>query len=191
MKAISGLVRPSSGRIDFLGKRIEGKPPNEIAKMGIIYVSKREKTFPYMSVYENLLMGAYIRNDARGIKEDLEKVYSLFPILRERAHQQAGTLSGGERQMLCLGRAMMARPRLYLIDEPSLGLSPILVEKVFEKIWDMKKAGMTAILVEQNADASLRISDNAYVLESGTIRMKGRSEDLLKDKSIVSAYLGG
>ncbi len=182
--------QPDKGTIEFMGKRIDGKDPEEIVRMGISYVPEGREVFEELSVKENLLMGAYIRRDRRGIKEDFQQIYGYFPILKEREDQWAGTLSGGEQQMLALGRALMNRPKLLLLDEPSLGLSPILVKEIFGIIKAINEEGVTILLVEQNARIALAISDVGLILENGRFVMKGKSEELLKDKDVQEFYMG-
>ncbi len=192
LKTVMGLLddQPDKGTIEFMGKRIDGKDPEEIVRMGISYVPEGREVFEELSVKENLLMGAYIRRDRRGIKEDFQQIYGYFPILKEREDQWAGTLSGGEQQMLALGRALMNRPKLLLLDEPSLGLSPILVKEIFGIIKAINEEGVTILLVEQNARIALAISDVGLILENGRFVMKGKSEELLKDKDVQEFYMG-
>ncbi|NVL91859.1 MAG: ABC transporter ATP-binding protein [Desulfobacterales bacterium] len=192
LKTVMGLIedQPDKGTIEFMGKRIDGKDPEEIVRMGISYVPEGREVFEELSVKENLLMGAYIRRDRRGIKEDFQQIYGYFPILKEREDQWAGTLSGGEQQMLALGRALMNRPKLLLLDEPSLGLSPILVKEIFGIIKAINEEGVTILLVEQNARMALAISDVGLILENGRFVMKGKSEELLKDKDVQEFYMG-
>ena len=192
LKTVMGLLddQPDKGTIEFMGNRIDGKDPEEIVRMGISYVPEGREVFEELSVKENLLMGAYIRRDRRGIKEDFQQIYGYFPILKEREDQWAGTLSGGEQQMLALGRALMNRPKLLLLDEPSLGLSPILVKEIFGIIKAINEEGVTILLVEQNARTALAISDVGLILENGRFVMKGKSEELLKDKDVQEFYMG-
>lgn len=188
LRAISGVIRPRAGQVTFAGHRIDRMAPHAIVRLGLSHVPEGRGIFHSLSVYENLLMGAYTRNDAR--EADLERVYRLFPRLKERLNQPGGTLSGGEQQMLAIGRALMARPRLLLLDEPSMGLSPVLVETIFETIQAIRREGATVLLVEQNALMALEIADRAYVLESGEITLQGTGAELSRDDSVRRAYLG-
>ncbi len=188
LRAISGVIRPRSGQVTFDGRRIDRLPPHAIVRLGLSHVPEGRGIFHSLSVYENLLMGAYTRGDA--LHQDLERVYRLFPRLQERLRQPGGTLSGGEQQMLAIGRALMARPRLLLLDEPSMGLSPVLVETIFETIQAIRREGATVLLVEQNALMALEIADRAYVLESGEITLAGTGAELARDDSVRRAYLG-
>lgn len=189
LRVLSGLVRARAGRVTFDAASIERLPPHRIVAMGMSHVPEGRGIFHRLSVYENLLMGAFQRNDGE-VGPDLDRVYSLFPRLKERLKQAGGTLSGGEQQMLAIGRAMMARPRLLLLDEPSMGLSPILVETIFATIQEIRKQGATILLVEQNAAMALEIADRAYVLESGVITLSGSGSELAGNDSIRRAYLG-
>jgi branched-chain amino acid transport system ATP-binding protein len=191
LRAISGLVRPSGGRIVFDGRAITGLQPSTILEAGIAHCPEGRRVFPYLTVEENLAMGAYVRRDRSAIAADLERVCAHFPILAERRRQAAGTLSGGEQQMLAIGRALMARPRLILFDEPSLGLAPTIVETTFEIIADIRRQGTTVLMVEQNAYLALRMADRGYVMESGRIVLSGPARDLLADDHVRRAYLGG
>ena len=191
LRAISGLVRPSGGRIVFDGRAITGLQPSAILEAGIAHCPEGRRVFPYLTVEENLAMGAYVRRDRPAIAADLERVCAHFPILAERRRQAAGTLSGGEQQMLAIGRALMARPRLILFDEPSLGLAPTIVETTFEIIADIRRQGTTVLMVEQNAYLALRMADRGYVMESGRIVLSGPARDLLADDHVRRAYLGG
>ena len=191
LRTISGLIRARRGAVTFQGKKISGQPGHEVVKLGICQSPEGRRIFPRMSVGENLELGAFLRNDRAGIAEDRERVLDLFPRLRERIAQKAGTMSGGEQQMLAVARAMMGRPKLLLLDEPSMGLAPVLVELIFETISTIREQGTTILLVEQNALAALGVADHAYVLESGTIKLEGRAADLAKDDQVVNAYLGG
>jgi branched-chain amino acid transport system ATP-binding protein len=191
LRAISGLVRPSGGRIVFDGRAITGLQPSTILEAGISHCPEGRRVFPYLTVEENLAMGAYVRRDRPAIAADLERVCAHFPILAERRRQAAGTLSGGEQQMLAIGRALMARPRLILFDEPSLGLAPTIVETTFEIIADIRRQGTTVLMVEQNAYLALRMADRGYVMESGRIVLSGPARDLLADDHVRRAYLGG
>ncbi len=191
LRAISGLLRPASGRIVFDGRSIAGLEPSIILQAGIAHCPEGRRVFPYLSVEDNLLMGAYVRRDGAGIAADLERVCEHFPVLGERRRQVAGTLSGGEQQMLAIGRALMARPRLILFDEPSLGLAPTVVETTFAIIADIRRQGTTVLMVEQNAYLALRMADRAYVLETGRIVLAGAAADLMADDHVRRAYLGG
>ncbi len=191
LRTISGLKRASAGEIEFAGERIDRVAPEKVTKMGIAHVPEGRRVFPYMSVVENLEMGAYLRTDKRAIEKGYEEVFEHFPRLRERRKQQAGTLSGGEQQMLAIGRALMSRPRLMLFDEPSLGLAPNLVETTFEIIAEIRAQGVTVLMVEQNAYAALELCDRSYLLESGEVTLTGSGEDLLNDPHVKEAYLGG
>jgi branched-chain amino acid transport system ATP-binding protein len=191
LKAISGLLRPTAGRILFEGEEIQRLRPAEILRHGIAHCPEGRRIFPYMTVQENLEMGAYARIDARGIREDLERVFSHFPILQERLRQTAGTLSGGEQQMLAIGRALMARPRLLLLDEPSLGLAPTLIETTFAIIREIRQRGVTVLMVEQNAYLALRMADRGYVMETGQLTLGGEAGDLIANDHVKRAYLGG
>ncbi len=191
LKTISGLVRAVAGRILFDGHEIQGLRPQDILRRGIAHCPEGRRVFPHMTVKENLEMGAYIRTDAARIRDDLDRVLSHFPILSERRRQPAGTLSGGEQQMLAIGRALMARPRLILLDEPSLGLAPTIVEAVFEIIAGIQREGTTVLMVEQNAWMALRIATRAYVMETGRITLEGSGRALLANDHVKKAYLGG
>lgn len=191
LQTISGLLKKSSGDILFMGNSLNKTNTKNIVKLGITQVPEGRHIFPEMSVYENLLMGAYLRKDKEGIKEDLKKVYQRFPRLKDRSSQDASTLSGGEQQMLAMGRALMARPKILLLDEPSMGLAPILVKEIFSIIQDINAQGTTILLVEQNAKMALSIADRAYVMETGNIVMSGSGEELIHSEAIQKAYLGG
>lgn len=191
LKTISGLLKPKTGDILFEGKSISGKVAQAIVKQGLSHVPEGRRVFANMSVEENLELGAYLRKDKQGIREDFEKVYQLFPRLHERRKQLSGTLSGGEQQMLAMGRALMARPKLLLLDEPSMGLAPLLVKTIFRIIEEINKTGTTILLVEQNANMALSIADRAYVIETGKIVISGSSEELNQSDQIRMAYLGG
>jgi branched-chain amino acid transport system ATP-binding protein len=191
MHAISGLLKPASGSIVMDGKDLTRTAPHRIVAMGLAHVPEGRRVFAQQTVEENLDLGAYFRKDKDSIKEDLEYVYGLFPRLRERHTQLAGTLSGGEQQMLAMGRALMARPRILLMDEPSMGLSPLLVSEIFHIIEEINKKGTTILLVEQNAKRALAIADRAYVLETGRITLQGTGEELSNDERVQKAYLGG
>ena len=191
LHAISGILKTTSGSIMLDGVELNKKSAKDIVISGITQVPEGRRIFSGMSVYENLMMGAYLRKDKDGIKEDLENVYERFPILRERSNQDASTLSGGEQQMLAMGRALMARPKILLLDEPSMGLAPILVKEIFKIIQDIHAQGTTVLLVEQNARMALSIADRAYVLETGKIVISGTGEELSNSEEIQKAYLGG
>jgi branched-chain amino acid transport system ATP-binding protein len=190
LKTISGLIRPKQGSITFEGKDLTSIPPEKIVSIGISHVPEGRKIFSGMTVMENLRIGAYQRKDKKGIEKDLEEVFSLFPILKDRKNQDAGTLSGGEQQMLAISRALLAKPKLIILDEPSLGLAPVIIDKVFEFIEKIRDTGITILLVEQNANLALEVSERAYVLETGEIKLTGESSELLKDEQIMKAYLG-
>ncbi|HID85845.1 MAG TPA: ABC transporter ATP-binding protein, partial [Anaerolineae bacterium] len=191
LKAISGLIHPASGRIEFQGQRIDRLSPPKIVALGISHVPEGRRVFPDMTVLENLEMGAFSLGDDRPrIKANLERVYQLFPILAERKTQLAGTLSGGEQQMLAIGRGLMSDPKVFLLDEPSLGLAPMLVDKIFEIIQQINHEGRTILLVEQNAYLALRIADRAYVMETGRIVLEGEAAALLDNEYVKKAYLG-
>ncbi|MED3689567.1 ABC transporter ATP-binding protein [Peribacillus butanolivorans] len=191
LKTISGLLKPKQGKVLFEEGSIGGKAAQSIVKMGISHVPEGRRVFANMTVAENLELGAYLRKDKDGIKKDMEKVYELFPRLLERIKQQAGTLSGGEQQMLAMGRALMAKPRLLLLDEPSMGLAPLLVKQIFNIIQEISEAGTTILLVEQNANLALSIADRAYVVETGRIVLSGNADELTSSEEIKMAYLGG
>ena len=191
LRSISGLIRLSSGDIRLRGASIASKPPHEIVRLGISHVPEGRIVFANLTVEDNLELGAYLRKDRAGIAEDREKIYRLFPRLRERKRQPSGTLSGGEQQMLAIGRALMARPSVLLMDEPSLGLAPILVREIFEVIREIRTQGTTIVLVEQNARMALAVADRGYVLETGEVKLSDRAEALLSNPSVQAAYLGG
>jgi branched-chain amino acid transport system ATP-binding protein len=191
LQTISGLLKPKNGEVMFEGEHVEGKVPQLIVKRGISQVPEGRRVFSNMSVEENLELGAYLRKDKKGIQEDFEKIYQLFPRLLERRKQLSGTLSGGEQQMVAMGRALMARPRLLLLDEPSMGLAPILVKTIFKIIEEINKTGTTILLVEQNANMALSIANRAYVIETGKIVASGTAEELNQSDQIRNAYLGG
>lgn len=190
LSTIAGLVKAKRGKIIFEGKEIQNLAPHTINRMGISLVPEGRRIFPNLTVMENLMMGAYNRKDKEGVKQDLEWVFSLFPRLAERKNQLGGTLSGGEQQMLAISRALMNKPKLLMMDEPSLGLAPILVEEVFEIIKKLNSEGMTILLVEQNAVGALNISHYGYVLEVGNMTLEGESKELLKNEDVKKAYLG-
>lgn len=190
LQTLTGILAAKSGSIQFEGKELTKVPAHKIVEMGMAHVPEGRRVFADMSVYENLLMGAYTRKDKSEINESLEMVYQRFPRLKERQGQRAGTLSGGEQQMLAMGRALMSRPRIILMDEPSMGLSPIFVNEIFRIIKDVSESGTTVLLVEQNAKKALSIADRAYVLETGTITLEGKAEELLHNEAVQKAYLG-
>lgn len=191
LKTISGLLKPKQGELVYENASIAGKPAQTIVKRGISHVPEGRRVFANMSVEENLELGAFLRNDKAGIQEDFEKVFQLFPRLKERQKQLAGTLSGGEQQMLAMGRALMARPKLLLLDEPSMGLAPILVKTIFDIIKQINNDGTTILLVEQNANMALSIAHRAYVIETGKVVLSGTAEELNASDQIKNAYLGG
>src|SRR5579872_3262352 len=191
MKTIFGLVRPRKGSIEFQGKRIDGKLPGDIVRLGMALVPEARRIFPRMSVLENLEMGAFIRNNRAEVKQDIEHVCEIFPRIRERLKQLAGTMSGGEQQMLAMGRALMSRPRMICMDEPSMGLSPILVQTVFDTIKRVRDEGVTIFLVEQNASMALSLADRGYVLQTGQIVLSDSAKNLLTNDLVRQAYLGG
>lgn len=191
LRTISGLLKPKTGSIQFEGQKIAGMPAHEIVKTGISQVPEGRRIFAEMSVLENLELGAFTRKDKDGIKADMELVFERFPRLKERIGQMAGTLSGGEQQMLAMGRALMSRPRLLLLDEPSMGLAPLLIKEIFAIIQDINKTGTTVLLVEQNANMALSIAHRAYVLETGRITLSGDAKELASSDEVRKAYLGG
>ena len=190
MKAITGTLAAAEGDIEYMGKSIKGKGSWDLVREGLAMVPEGRGVFTRMTITENLQMGAYIREDKPEIANDIEMVFSIFPRLKERKDQLAGTMSGGEQQMLAMGRALMSRPRLLLLDEPSMGLSPIMVDKIFEVVRDVSARGVTILLVEQNASRALGIADRGYVMESGTVTMNGPAKELLNDPRVRAAYLG-
>ncbi|AVP57163.1 ABC transporter ATP-binding protein [Pulveribacter suum] len=190
MKAITGTQGMNDGDIEYLGQSIRGKGAWDLVRSGLVMVPEGRGVFARMTITENLLMGAYTRNDKAGIAADVEKMFNIFPRLRERKDQLAGTMSGGEQQMLAMGRALMSQPRVLLLDEPSMGLSPIMVDKIFEVVRDVYALGVTVVLVEQNASRALAIADRGYVMESGLITMTGAGQQLLSDPRVRAAYLG-
>ena len=191
MQSVMGLIHPKSGDIIYNGKSILSVPTHKIVRMGMTQVPEGRRIFAELNVYENLIMGAYTNGDRAAIKRDIEEIYTLFPRLGERKNQMAGMLSGGEQQMLAMGRALMSHPKLLMLDEPSMGLAPILVAQVFEMIKHMNKTGTTILLVEQNAEKALSIADRAYVMETGSIILSGTGEELAKSEQVQKAYLGG
>ena len=190
LRTISGLIKPKSGEIIFNGKRIDGMPGHEIVGMGICHSPEGRRIFPRMTVKENLELGAFLRNNKSEVAADMERVLDLFPRLKERIKQTAGTMSGGEQQMLAVSRALMGDPKLLLLDEPSMGLAPVLVELIFDTIVKIRQQGITIMLIEQNATAALEVADRAYVLESGKIKMSGSAKELRADDKVTKAYLG-
>jgi branched-chain amino acid transport system ATP-binding protein len=190
LRAISGLVPAKTGEILYQGRNLVGIPPHDIVSAGITHVPEGRLVFPNLTVEDNLLLGSYIRKDTAAVAEDMERVFSLFSSLKERRNQEAGTLSGGEQQMLAVGRALMGRGTLMILDEPSMGLAPILVEEVFRTIVEVRKSGMTILLVEQNANMALAIADRGYVLETGRIVLSGKASDLAAMDEVRAAYLG-
>ncbi len=191
LRTISGLVHPVKGQIEFLGKRIEKLSPEKIVQIGISQVPEGRQIFPELTVMENLRLGAYIRRDWRAVRRDIDRVFGYFPVLKERHGQAAGTLSGGEQQMVAIGRALMARPRILLLDEPSLGLAPLIVQQIFGIVKTLNEnEGITILLVEQNAGSALRIARYGYVLEIGRVVLEDTGENLRKDEAVRRAYLG-
>ena len=190
LKAITGLQPMADGDIVFDGQSIRGKPAHALVRMGLAMVPEGRGTFTRMTIDENLLMGSYTRGDKQGVQDDIERVFSIFPRLKERRAQLAGTMSGGEQQMLAMGRAMMCRPRMLLLDEPSMGLSPIMVDKIFEVVTEIARQGVTILLVEQNAKRALELAQRGYVLDSGNMTMGGEASTLLDDPRVRAAYLG-
>ena len=189
-KAITGTWAPQAGDIEYLGRSIQGQGPWDLVKQGLAMVPEGRGVFTRMTITENLQMGAYLRSDDAAIADDMEKMFHTFPRLRERKDQLAGTMSGGEQQMLAMARALMSRPRVLLLDEPSMGLSPIMVDKIFEVVKDVYSQGMTVVLVEQNASRALAMADRGYVMDSGLITMNGPGQELLADPKVRAAYLG-
>ena len=191
LRTISGLLKPKNGSITFMGKNIAGVPAHQIVREGISQVPEGRRVFAEMTVMENLDLGAFVRKDKAGIQKDLKTVFELFPRLAERRNQSAGTLSGGEQQMLAMGRALMSRPKLLLLDEPSMGLAPLLIKEIFHIIEDINMSGTTVLLVEQNANMALSIANRAYVLETGRITLSGAAQELAASEDVRKAYLGG
>jgi len=190
LKAITGIQPVAAGDVEFLGRAIKGQGAWDLVKQGLVMVPEGRGTFTRMTIVENLQMGAFVRSDKAGIEADIEKVFGIFPRLKERAQQLAGTMSGGEQQMLAMGRALMARPKVLLLDEPSMGLSPIMVDKIFEVVNDIHQRGTTVLLVEQNASRALALANRGYVMDSGEVTMSGEAKDLLADPRVRAAYLG-
>ncbi len=191
LKTVSGLLRPRSGSVRFEDEDLTQIPPHRIVERGVVQVPEGRRIFGQLTVLENLEMGAFTRTDTRGIREDLERVFALFPRLRERSGQVAGTLSGGEQQMLAIGRALMARPRVLLMDEPSMGLAPVLVEQIFDAIQEINRQGTTILLVEQNAYMALQVAHRGYVLQTGQVVLQGSAAELRENPEVKRAYLGG
>jgi branched-chain amino acid transport system ATP-binding protein len=190
LKAVTGVQAVADGEIRYMGRSIRGQGAWDLVRQGLVMVPEGRGTFTRMTILENLQMGAFVRNDAQ-VQDDIDKVFAIFPRLKERARQLAGTMSGGEQQMLAMGRALMARPKLLLMDEPSMGLSPIMVDKIFEVVADIHSRGTTVLLVEQNASRALSLADRGYVMDSGEITMGGPARELLSDPRVQEAYLGG
>ncbi|MEU9501119.1 ABC transporter ATP-binding protein [Streptomyces sp. NPDC048196] len=190
LRTLSGLLRPSSGKITFDGKPLTGVAAHKIVALGLAHSPEGRHLFPRLTIEENLQLGAFLRKDKDGIEKDIQRVYELFPILGERRKQASGTLSGGEQQMLAMGRALMSRPKLLMLDEPSMGLSPIMMKKIMETIRELREQGTTILLVEQNAQAALTLADHAHVMEIGRIALSGTGQHLLHDESVRKAYLG-
>lgn len=190
LKAVTGIQPVAAGDVQYLGKSIKGQGAWDLARQGLVMVPEGRGTFTRMTITENLQMGAYVRNDKAEIAADIDKVFAIFPRLKERALQLAGTMSGGEQQMLAMGRALMARPKVLLLDEPSMGLSPIMVDKIFEVVDTIHQQGTTILLVEQNASRALALANRGYVMESGEVTMSGPAQDLLNDPKVRAAYLG-
>jgi branched-chain amino acid transport system ATP-binding protein len=189
LKAVTGIQPSAGGDIEYLGKSIKGQGPWDLVKQGLVMVPEGRGTFTRMTITENLQMGAFVRND-KEIEADIDKVFAIFPRLKERRHQLAGTMSGGEQQMLAMGRALMAKPKVLLLDEPSMGLSPIMVDKIFEVVNDIHQRGTTVLLVEQNASRALQLASRGYVMDSGEVTMSGDAKQLLNDPKVRAAYLG-
>lgn len=190
LRTLSGLLRPLTGAVRFAGRPLTGTPAHRVVKMGLAHSPEGRHIFPRLTIMENLQLGAFLRKDAAGIQRDIERTYELFPILGERRGQAAGTLSGGEQQMLAMGRALMSRPKLLMLDEPSMGLSPLMMRKIMQTIGELREQGTTILLVEQNARAALALADRGHVMEVGKIVLSGTGQDLLHDESVRKAYLG-
>ncbi|MFJ6567150.1 ABC transporter ATP-binding protein [Streptomyces sp. NPDC091292] len=190
LRTLSGLLKPLSGKITFDGKPLTGTPAHKIVSLGLAHSPEGRRIFPRLTIAENLKLGAFLRKDQDGIQKDIQRAYDLFPILGERQKQAAGTLSGGEQQMLAMGRALMSQPKLLMLDEPSMGLSPIMMQKIMATITELKAQGTTILLVEQNAQAALSLADQGHVMEVGKIVLSGTGQDLLHDESVRKAYLG-
>ena len=190
LKAITGTQPPASGEIEYMGQSIKGQGPWDLVKQGLVMVPEGRGTFTRMTITENLQMGAFVRDDTAEIAADIDKVFAIFPRLKERRNQLAGTMSGGEQQMLAMGRALMAQPKVLLLDEPSMGLSPIMVDKIFEVVNDIHQRGTTVLLVEQNASRALQLATRGYVMDSGEVTMSGDAKQLLNDPKVRAAYLG-
>lgn len=191
LKTVFGLKKPTTGQISFKGERIDGQAPQDAAKRGIAYCLEGRRLFPQMTVFENLEMGAYLRRDLAAVRADIREIYKLFPILEERRTQKAGTLSGGQQQMVAIGRAMMTKPKLLLLDEPSLGLAPLVVREIGVAIRELNRRGMSILLVEQNSKLALGLAQRGYVLEVGKVTLEGDAQELLKNEHVKKAYLGG
>jgi branched-chain amino acid transport system ATP-binding protein len=190
LKAVTGIQPAAAGEIEFMGRSIRGQGPWDLVRQGLVMVPEGRGTFTRMSITENLQMGAFVRDDAKEIEADIDRVFAIFPRLKERRNQLAGTMSGGEQQMLAMGRALMARPKVLLLDEPSMGLSPIMVDKIFEVVNDIHQQGTTILLVEQNASRALQLASRGYVMDSGEVTMSGEAKALLADPKVRAAYLG-
>ena len=190
LKAITGTLPSTGGEVEFMGRSIRGQGPWKLVEQGLVMVPEGRGTFARMTITENLQMGAFVRNDLKGIEADIERVFGIFPRLKERRDQLAGTMSGGEQQMLAMGRALMARPKVLLLDEPSMGLSPLMVDKIFEVVNDFHQQGTTILLVEQNASRALQLASRGYVMDSGEVTMRGDAKQLLADPKVRAAYLG-
>ncbi|MFD7323539.1 ABC transporter ATP-binding protein [Streptomyces sp. NPDC059875] len=190
LRTLSGLIKPASGKITFDGQVLNGIPAHKVVSLGMAHSPEGRHIFPKLTIAENLQLGAFLRKDKDGIERDVQRAYDLFPILGERRKQAAGTLSGGEQQMLAMGRALMSQPKLLMLDEPSMGLSPIMMQKIMETIATLKAEGMTILLIEQNAQAALSLADYGYVLEVGTVKLSGTGQDLLHDDEVRKTYLG-
>jgi branched-chain amino acid transport system ATP-binding protein len=190
LRTLSGLIKPASGKITFDGQVLNGIPAHKVVSLGMAHSPEGRHIFPKLTIAENLQLGAFLRKDKDGIERDIQRAYDLFPILGERRKQAAGTLSGGEQQMLAMGRALMSQPKLLMLDEPSMGLSPIMMQKIMETIATLKAEGMTILLIEQNAQAALSLADYGYVLEVGSVKLSGTGQDLLHNDDVRKTYLG-